>query len=117
VLLVGVNYTTSKLFDMKYDMIFEQKYKHIPSRTTPEKYTDILKPLSIFSSYAEFTREFSSWLTAFAGARYEVNQHNKDAFQPRLGMIFSLTDNSTIKALYGTSARNLSGYEEYYNTH
>jgi hypothetical protein len=48
------------------------------------------------------------------GGRFDYSfDYKKSLLLPRIGLIFTLDDNSTIKALYGSAGRRPSGYEEY----
>jgi outer membrane receptor protein involved in Fe transport len=48
-----------------------------------------------------------------AGARYDRNSRYGDSFNPRAGVVYKLTDNTTIKLLYGSAFRAPSPSDAY----
>jgi iron complex outermembrane receptor protein len=50
-----------------------------------------------------------------AGARYDKYESFGGTLNPRLGLIYGATDNTTLKLLYGRAFRAPNVYEQYYN--
>jgi iron complex outermembrane receptor protein len=110
-LTIGIKYVHS----FNYDIEFLEWYNGDKDDDMVMK--NVLKPLSIFSASAEYTREISDLFTAFIGGRIiQSFDYNQIQLLPRAGIVFNIDRYSTLKAIFGTSGRRCSGYEVYTST-
>ena len=66
-------------------------------------------------AYAQVQSDWTDRLTTTAGLRYDYNEDFHGTVNPRAGIVFKATEDTTVKALYGRSFLAPSAFQRYEN--
>jgi len=80
-----------------------------------ENYIDIDKPINNYAFYLQSLYKPSEDLTLNLGLRYDYYESFGSHVSPRLSAVYALSDNSSLKLIYGQAFRAPNGYELYYD--
>jgi len=80
-----------------------------------ETYQDINKPINNYAMYLQALYKASDKLTFNAGVRYDYYDTFGSHISPRLSAVYSLSEKSALKFIYGEAFRAPNGYELYYD--
>jgi outer membrane receptor for ferrienterochelin and colicins len=81
---------------------------------TSESCIDTRNSSKTWGIYIQDEIEVTDKLIVNAGLRYDDLYQGRTSTNPRLGLIYKLAEDTTVKALYGTAFRAPNGYELYY---
>ncbi len=121
---IKLNYNFSKLFNLQYSVradYLNRKDVNLNSDAVDTSLyslvnTEMPSTSYIYSTALLVNGEFFGKLGYLAGVRYSYYQDNKAFnFSPRLGLVYSFNENTTVKLLYGQAYRQPSFIETYYN--